>query len=83
MTDAERLGRLVDIVERQQREINTCRRCGRFAVGLVIFVIIAAIVAFIYGAVIPLTITIPYYYNQKVPRMCGVPGDYHPCKVQP
>lgn len=44
---------------------------------------LVALVAFIYGAVVPLG-RIYYAMNiEHVPRMCGVPGDYHPCKVQP
>jgi hypothetical protein len=45
--------------------------------------ILIAALAFVYGAVNPL-VQLFYMYNiEQFPRMCGVPGDYHPCKVQP
>jgi hypothetical protein len=43
-------------------------------------IFIAALGAFVYGAVIPLG-RLYYYYVQKNPQMCGVPGDYRPCKI--
>jgi hypothetical protein len=46
-------------------------------------IIIAALGAFMVGAVNPLGRLFYMYNIEQVPRMCGTPGDYQPCKVQP
>jgi hypothetical protein len=45
--------------------------------------LLIALVAFMVGAVIPLGRLFHMYNIEQVPRMCGTPGDYQPCKVQP
>jgi hypothetical protein len=76
MNDAERLGRLVDIVEHQGRQLNLCRRCGRLVVAVVGIAIVAALVALIYGAVIPMG-ELFYMYNIEPHSWSGLCG-YNP-----
>jgi hypothetical protein len=46
-------------------------------------ILIAALGAFLVGAVIPVG-RIFYMYNiEQHPQMCGVPGDYRQCEVMP
>ena len=76
MTDAERLGLLVDIVERQERQLHSCRGCGRFIVAVVGIAIVTAFVALIYGAVIPMG-DLFYMYNIEPHPWSGLCG-YNP-----
>ena len=55
----------------------------RVTSAVVMLAIIGSVVGLIYGAANPL-VQLFYMYNiEQVPRMCGTPGDYQPCKVQP
>ena len=51
--------------------------------ALVMLALIYAVVGLIVGVTIPLG---EIYYDMNIeqhPQICGTPGDYQPCKVQP